>query len=86
MVPKFQAMWPLGPLWAETDMYGPVADIVPSALSGSLAWTPIDTTSWRVRLGDLVYQFGEAATELRIKNVFNAFNAFIVRCRIKLLS
>jgi hypothetical protein len=36
-----------------------------------------------VRSGDLVYQIGEAATELGIKNVFDAFYAFIMRCRIK---
>jgi hypothetical protein len=30
-------------------------------------------------LGDLVYQVGEAATELSIKNVFDAFYAFVMR-------
>jgi hypothetical protein len=59
---------------------------MPFALSGSLARTPIDMTPRAVRLGDLVYQAGEAATELRIKNVFDAFGAFIMRRRIKLLS
>lgn len=43
-------------------------------------------TSWAVRLGDLVYQIREAATELRIKNLFDAFEAFIMRRRIKMLS
>jgi hypothetical protein len=56
---------------------------MPSAPSGSLAWTPIDMTLGAVRSGDLVYQVGEAATELGIKNVFDAFYAFIMRCRIK---
>jgi hypothetical protein len=60
------------------------ADTMPSALSGSLAWT-IDMTLSAVRSGDLVYQVGEAATELGIKNVFDAFYAFIMRGRIKLL-
>jgi hypothetical protein len=66
--------------------HGPIADIIPFALSGSLARTPIDMTFWAVRLGNLVYQVGKAASELRIKNVFDAFNAFIMRRRIKLLS
>jgi hypothetical protein len=52
----------------------------------SLAGTPVDRTSCAIRSGDLIYQIGEAATKLRIKNVFDAFNAFIMRRRIKLLS
>src|ERR1044071_581817 len=52
----------------------------------ALARTPIDMTPYAVRSGDLVYQVGEAATELRIKNVFDVFNAFIMRRRIKSLS
>jgi hypothetical protein len=63
--------------------FGSTADTMPSALSGSLAWTPIDMTLSAVRSGDLVYQVGEATTELGIKNVFDAFYAFIMRCRIK---
>jgi hypothetical protein len=77
---------PREPQWAEVR-FGLIADIMSFALSGSLARTPIDTmTPSAVRLGDLVYQVGEAATELRIKNVFDAFNAFVMRRRIKLLS
>ena len=53
-------------------------------LSGSLARTPIDMTPSAIRLGDLVYQIGEAATKLSIKNVFDAFYAFVMRERIKL--
>ena len=45
----------------------------------SLALAPVDRTSCAVGLGDLVYQVGEAATELSIKNVFDAFYAFIMR-------
>ena len=47
---------------------------------------PVDRTSCAVGLGNLVYQFGEAATKLSIKNVFDAFYAFIMRQRIKLAS
>ena len=32
-----------------------------------------------ITLGGLIYQFGEAATKLSIKNVFDAFYAFILR-------
>jgi hypothetical protein len=45
---------------------------------------PIDMTPSAVRSGDLVYQIGEAATKLSIKNVFDAFYAFVMRERIKL--
>lgn len=37
-----------------------------------------------ITLGSLIYQFGEAATKLSIKNVLDAFYAFIMRYRIKL--
>jgi hypothetical protein len=52
--------------------------------SGSLTLAPVDRTSCAIRLGDLVYQIGEAATKLSIKNVFDAFYAFVMRERIKL--
>jgi hypothetical protein len=32
-----------------------------------------------ITLGSLIYQFGEAATKLGIKNVFDAFYAFVMR-------
>ena len=54
--------------------------------SGSLTLVPVDRMSCAIRLGDLVYQIGEAATKLSIKNVFDAFYAFIMRERIKLTS
>jgi hypothetical protein len=53
-----------------------VYSIIPS---GSLALAAVDRTSCAVGLGNLVYQFGEAATKLSIKNVFDAFYAFIMR-------
>ena len=48
---------------------------------GSLALAPVDrTTSYAVRAGKLAYQVGEAAgTKLSIKNLFDAFYAFIMR-------
>jgi hypothetical protein len=45
----------------------------------SLTWARVDRTSRAIRLGDLVYQIGEAATELSIKNIFDAFYAFVIR-------
>jgi hypothetical protein len=44
-----------------------------------VAPAPVDITSCAVRLGNLIYQVGEAATKLRIKNVFDALYAFIMR-------
>ena len=43
-----------------------------------LASGPVDITSSAIVLGSLIYQFGEAATKLNIKNLFDALSAHAI--------
>jgi hypothetical protein len=47
---------------------------------------PVDITSSAIAFGSLIYQFGEAAAKLNIKNLFDALSAhaIIMHQRIKL--
>lgn len=70
-------------------MYGRVLQQIPPEgghlpLGIPLTVLPAGPDICAITFGSLIYQFGEAATKLSIKNVFDAFYAFIMRLRIKL--
>jgi hypothetical protein len=54
--------------------------------SRSLTLAPVNRTSCVIGLDNPVYQVGEAATKLSIKNIFDAICNFVMRLRIKLAS
>jgi hypothetical protein len=58
--------------------FGPIADIRPWYSVAVLPAGPVINIC-AITWDSLIYQFGEATTKLSIKNVFDAFYAFIMR-------